>query len=871
MELIDARHPLERPNVSHPMDDAPEGGMCSLSDFDFDPRLKSMLKDSWGIERLFPPQAEALPHALSGKNMMLAIPTASGKSLVAHITMAHRLANELKGSRGVYIVPLKALASEKYEELKEISSSVGLKVGLAIGDRGSEMSSIEDSDILVCTSEKFDSMLRGRASLIEDIGIVVADEFHLLQDPSRGPTLEILLSRIRHKREDAQLLALSATVGNAKEIAEWLEAELIRSDWRPVTLYSGTLTGLDLKYHSIESPYGEEENLPEARRLKGGVQKNLHAVLDDTIDKGRQLLVFVSSRSSAQKEARELAKHVRSSWVADDVGFITPEMIEGWDELADGLFRREDGSVTVKALSNAIRGGCAFHHAGLTSSQRKKIEDGFRSGKLLCIVATPTLAQGVNLPASRVVIRDTRRWSTIGARSMPLPITEVRQMMGRAGRPGYDSFGESFLVSKSVEEESALTERYLRGELEDVTSKLANPSALHAEEDGALLTHVLSLIATAGIEDRDAITCFLSKTFLATQMDPETLETRVDDVLFWLVDNGMIDRTGESEEVGKRILERKIEFPNNEDWEDEMPSWADSASEIAGLDIVSKRESRGRRLAPRKGPAIFGFRKASIYEAAESMIPEPATMTYSSTSLGSRTARLYLNPISGKIIHDGLRRAMSILSGEDEVGQVSPLSLLHLAACTPDFLPLWPRKDDYDRIQEALHGHERELLAEAVDLEEERRMKGVLVVQSWIEEDSLEMIEQGWSVQQGDLRGRVELLEWLLFAMRRILSEDAGFAGIDRNAHKTLFKSIDEVHRRVRFGCKADILGLVAIRRVGRVRAREMANTLGVSSASDVSLLTERDRSRLADLRGWSPQLVESLVDSANRSVKRVL
>ena len=107
--------------------------------------------------------------------------------------------------------------------------------------------------------------------------------------------------------------------------------------------------------------------------------------------------------------------------------------------------------------------------------------------------------------------------------------------------------------------------------------------------------------------------------------------------------------------------------------------------------------------------------------------------------------------------------------------------------------------------------------------------------------------------------------------MRRILSEDAGFAGIDRNAHKTLFKSIDEVHRRVRFGCKADILGLVAIRRVGRVRAREMANTLGVSSASDVSLLTERDRSRLADLRGWSPQLVESLVDSANRSVKRVL
>ena len=130
-------------------------------------------------------------------------------------------------------------------------------------------------------------------------------------------------------------------------------------------------------------------------------------------------------------------------------------------------------------------------------------------------------------------------------------------------------------------------------------------------------------------------------------------------------------------------------------------------------------------------------------------------------------------------------------------------------------------------------------------------------------------IEEEWGVQPGDLRSRVELLEWLLFATRRILAEDEGLAKIDRNAHKTLFESIDETHRRVRFGCKADILGLVAIRGVGRVRARELTNTLGVSSASDVSMLTERDRGRLADLRGWSPQLVENLVSSASKSSKR--
>ena len=249
-------------------------------------------------------------------------------------------------------------------------------------------------------------------------------------------------------------------------------------------------------------------------------------------------------------------------------------------------------------------------------------------------------------------------------------------------------------------------------------------------------------------------------------------------------------------------------------------------------------------------------------------MPEPPTMTYSSTSLGSRISRLYLNPISGKIIHEGLSKAMSILTGEDDVGQLSPLSLLHLAACTPDFLPLWPRKGDFDAIQEALYGHERELLADSVDLEEERRMKGVLVVQSWMEEKTLEYIEEQWGVQPGDLRSRVELLEWLLFAMRRILAEDDEFSNLNKGAHKTLYDSIDEVHRRVRYGCKSDILGLVAIKGVGRVRAREMADTLGVSDASDVSMLTERDKGRLSDLRGWSPKMVENIVSLASRSTK---
>jgi len=148
-------------------------------------------------------------------------------------------------------------------------------------------------------------------------------------------------------------------------------------------------------------------------------------------------------------------------------------------------------------------------------------------------------------------------------------------------------------------------------------------------------------------------------------------------------------------------------------------------------------------------------------------------------------------------------------------------------------------------------------------------MKGVLVLQSWTEESRIECIEEEWGVQPGDLRGRVELAEWLLYATRRILAEDEELASLDKSSHRTLVEAVDEVHRRVRYGCKADLLGLVALRGVGRSRARQMANLLGVSNAADVAALTERDRERLSDLRGWSPQLVDGLVATAGRAVRR--
>ena len=823
-----------------------------------------MLHENWGIEELFPPQAEALPYALSGRNVMLTIPTASGKSLVAYLAIVHRLTSDLEGARALYVVPLKALATEKVAELREIASVVGLRVGLAIGDRGSETGMIEEADILVCTSEKLDSLLRTRSEMMDRVGIVVSDEFHLLHDPGRGPTLEVLLSRIRHRRPEAQIIALSATVGNATEMAEWLDSKLIVSDWRPVTLRYGTLTGLDARVHRVDG--SGEEILPEPRELEGKTTRPLQAILQDTVQNGGQLLVFVSSRASAQKEARELSKHIQRMLIEGSHDF-DGGIVERWGDIADRLGGSGDSSATVGSLESSLRGGVAFHHAGLTSKHRNIVEDSFKSGDLFCVVATPTLAQGVNLPARTVVVRDYRRWSAAAGMTMPLPVLEILQMMGRAGRPKYDVVGEAWLLAKGRDEEAHLVDLYLHGEPEEVTSKLANPNALRAEEDPALLTHVLSMVATGGTADRDALGKFFSKTFLATQLDSESLAARIDDVVSWLASNGMIDRLGESEEVRARILEAPpVEQP--EDWEDELPSWVDSASEVTGLDVAYE-PNRGYGENPRRGPPIFGFRKASAHDSYEADPPESSSMAYSATPLGKRVAQLYLNPISGRIIRDGLGKAMATLTGEDDYGQVSPLSLLHLVSCTPDFLPLWPRKGDYDAIQAALHGHEREFLTEAVDLDEERRMKGVLVLQSWTEEARVEHVERDWGVQPGDLRGRVELAEWLLYATRRILAEDEKLSSMDRNAHRTLVEAVDEIHRRVRYGCKADLLGLVALRGVGRSRARQMVDLLGVSNAADVAALTERDMQKLSDLRGWSPQLVDGVVATAGRAVRR--
>ena len=346
----------------------------SINDLDLPEKARKFIITEWGIETLHPPQAQSMGPIFSGSNSLIAIPTASGKSLIAYIAIIRKLLLEEIGSKAVYIVPLKALATEKYDELKSLGKALNLTIGLGIGDATSETKKINECDILVCTSEKLDSLIRNRSETMSNVSIIIADEFHLLNDATRGPTLEINLTKLRHLKPKAQIIALSATVGNCSELANWLNAELIISDWRPVALEYSTYHDLHLEPRLVQSSArtSKPSNLKPPRDLTGPKSHPTWVALDDSIDNGGQLLIFVGTRKSAESEAIKLAKRVRKKMLTE-----SPEKISKFEDVANSIEGHRQSAMADK-LIQCLKGGTAFHHAGLTHGQRKIVEQAFQ-------------------------------------------------------------------------------------------------------------------------------------------------------------------------------------------------------------------------------------------------------------------------------------------------------------------------------------------------------------------------------------------------------------------------------------------------------------------------------------------------------------
>ena len=798
-------------------------------------KFVEFLKNDWGIEKLHPPQAEAMPSILAGENTMVCIPTASGKSLVAFMGIINQLMVKDVGSRAIYIVPLKALASEKLEELKEIGAALGLKIGLGIGDAPSEARQIDDCDILVCTSEKLDSLMRSKSEVLRRVSVVVADEFHLLNDNHRGPTMEINLARVRHLIPGAQIITLSATVGNSQDLADWLDSKLVVSQWRPVSLEYSTLAELDLEPRAIQkSELSTSSNLGPPRTLEGPKSHVAWAALSDVYDQGGQLLVFVASRRSAQSEAKKLGKRMLKHLTKNN-----PEIIPTLQKLSEKISRSSNSSMG-DTLAECVKGGVAFHHAGLVHSQRTEIEKAFKDRLLSCLCATPTLAAGVNLPARRVLVRDLKRYED--GMSRLLPVMEVRQMLGRAGRPRYDPIGEAWLACKGGDPRQVadeIADRYVHGPVEDITSKLA--------AEPAMRFHLLSSIATGGLNTRKQIGEFFSSTYLGHSQTNSYLQETIDSMLAWLVEKRFVRRTNLGTE--------------EETWDDEVPSWVDVAQSASGVSF-SKSSSR------EPVEATFGFQKASRIGISPSnqLSYEALDNEYEATPMGERVAQLYIDPLSANIMLEGLRRAVRRIVRNTL--PVTSFSLCHLISSTPDFISLWPKSSELDfgsKLRQKAALVEDELLIESpIDERAMGMVKSAWCTELWYEETDLREIEKELAVTPGDVFSRTDLMAWLLLAAREVLLRDDIFADEHLGYVAELAGLLDLTRSRVRAGCKEDLLQLVQIRNIGRNRARTLSE-MGIRTPADLLRMSNQELDKLKSLRGWGPVLVERILESVKK------
>ena len=202
-----------------------------------------------GIKELRPSQEKAIAAGLlKGTSLLVCTPTASGKTLIAEFAATKTILQQKK--KALYIVPLKALASEKH---KSFSLRYGrfCKVALSIGDTESADTYLANYDLIVCTAEKLDSLLRHHTPWVANVGCVVVDEIHLLNDAHRGPTLEVVLTILKRMLKDVQILGLSATIGNPQELAAWLNAALVIDDWRPVPLHKGVYWNGEVRFDAV--------------------------------------------------------------------------------------------------------------------------------------------------------------------------------------------------------------------------------------------------------------------------------------------------------------------------------------------------------------------------------------------------------------------------------------------------------------------------------------------------------------------------------------------------------------------------------------------------------------------------------------------
>jgi helicase len=709
----------------------------TIEQFGLDPQILEILK-SQGINDFYPPQAEALPYALRGEHLVLSIPTAAGKSLVAYLAIAQRLKQE--GGKAFYIVPLRALAREKYEDLKAFEK-LGLKIGISTGDLDESDVRLSKYDVIVCTSEKADSLLRHGLHWLDKIKVLVIDEIHLIHDPTRGPTLEVIIAQIKALNPQTQLIALSATIKNAVELADWLGGKLIQSDWRPVILKEGVFFHNTIKYNDNST-----------KKIEGDTKKALELLVQESLKDGGQTLIFVNNRKSTVSLANRLSSVVAA--------LLTEDEKKQLKKLVGSMKKEQAEIVSIEqSLVTSVESGVAFHHAGLESSQRRLVEQGFKDHQIKCIVATPTLAAGVNIPARRVIIRDLWRYDENFGMA-PIPILEYKQQAGRAGRPRYDSVGDAITIAKDSHQRDQIFYNYILADTEPIYSKLGSQSALRM--------HLLAAISTQFVHNPKEMYTFIQSTFYAYQTDEFTIKKEVDAAVEFLLNNQLID---------------------------EMQT------------------------------------------------------SYISTLFGSRTSSLYIDPLSAIQLKTALER-----SNDKEV---TPISFLHAICSTPDLRSLYLRGSD-SWVGEKAECMKQSLLLDVPSTSSDEYewflsdLKTAFLLEDWIEEIPYDALVLKYNIWPGDVHTIVEMAEWLLHATRE-------FA---RMYNFSCVSDVNDLLIRVQNGCKEELLNLVTLKGIGRVRARALYRE-GFKTVNDLRTVPME---RLAKIKGIGTAVAKNIKQQIGES-----
>jgi len=478
-----------------------------------------------------------------GKSLVISAPTNTGKTFIAELAA---LVASRRGKKSFYLVPLKAIAEEKFEEFEEKYSQWGLRTAISTGERNEYDPNLMKYDLIIATYEKLNALLIKNPDLIREIGLVVVDELQMVGDEERGVDLEVLLTKCCKGDRSPQIIGLSATIPNAEELAEWLGAEIIKTNKREVELREGILyTGgnpFDFNGYTIEHGdfFYKEFNTGRVGTEKGLRIDTFSGLVD--LSMKEQLIVFENTRKKTERLALRIAKRLPPS-----------RNVTRWIDLLDA---RVESTPSTRNLKKCMMNGVAFHHAGLLPEEKRIVERAFEEGDIRIIVSTLTLGAGVNTPAKTVIILSTKFWNGTSIKRR-----DYKNMSGRAGRIRYhDDFGRSILIAETEKDFEKYFEEFINTKPEKVESCIP--------KKGNIESSILSLVASGECKSIDEVIKFIDDTFFGytyyTKAHPEfksTFQKAISDQVRALIKKGLLEEAdGElkATELGKRCAEEMI-------------------------------------------------------------------------------------------------------------------------------------------------------------------------------------------------------------------------------------------------------------------------------------------------------------------------